>query len=203
MLADITCELAKAKRAHVEASERHAVLVQAVRELDERTTRGEADLQKESASVSDEVLDCPDAAVRELAVRLLPKECEVQVLRNARDLGKYFRTPAALEYKLVTALDLRRLEATEAALYAALSNVDTQDRLEKAGLFESEKHIFIVGERTQNLRAAAKQLYLQALNSERELNEERARQLVAQQTRLATGVITSAQVSTAIPVHQG
>jgi propanediol utilization protein len=203
MLADITCELAKSKRAQVEASERHAILVQSVRELEERTARGESELQKESAEVSDEVLGNSECAVTDYAMRLLPKQQTVLVLKKARDLGKYFRVPGALEYKLVTALDLRRLEATEAALYAALANVDTQERLEQSGIFESEKHIFIVGERTQNLRAAAKQLHTESQLLERELNETRARQLIAQQTRLAAGVITSEQVSTAISTHQG
>ena len=203
MLADITCELAKSKRAQVEASERHAILVQSVRELEERTARGESELRKEFASVLDEVLDNPDAAVRDLSMTLLPKERELLVLRKARDLGRYFRVPGALEAKLVAALDLVRLQAVEAALHAALSYADTQTRVEQAGLFESEKHIFIVGERTQNLRAAAKQLHRESQLLERELNETRARQLIAQQTRLATGAITSEQVSTAISTHQG
>jgi len=203
MLSKICCEIEQVMLTSKDKSERHAILVQAVGELEERTARGESELQKESASVSDEVLDNPQAAARDLGMTLLPKECEVRVLRNARDLGRYFRVPAALQAKLVAALDLARLQAVEAALHAALSYADTQERLERAGLFESERHLFVVGEVTQNLRTAAKQLHLQALNSERELNEERARQLITQQTRLATGVITSAQVSAAISAHQG
>lgn len=203
MLSKICQDISEATLKYKDKSERHAVLVQSIRELEERTARGEAELQKESSRASDEVLDNPQAAARDLAMALLPKECEVRLLRNARDLGRYFRVPAALEAKLVTGLDLRRLEAVEAALHAALSYVDTQLRAEQAGLFESERHIFIVGERTQNLRAAAKQLHTESQLLERELNETRARQLIAQQARLATGVITSAQVSTAIPTNQG
>ena len=203
MLSKICQDISEATLKYQDKSERHAVLVQAIRELDQRTARCESDLQKESAEVSDEVLGNPECAVTEYAMRLLPKERTVQVLRNARDLGKWVRIPDALESKLLAGLDLRRLEAVEAALHAALSFVDTQLRAEKAGLFESEKHIFIVGERTQTLRAAAKQLHTESQLLERELNETRARQLVTQQARLATGVITSAQVSAAIPAHQG
>jgi hypothetical protein len=203
MLSKICQDISEAMLTSKDKSERHAILVQSVRELEERTARGESELQKESAEVLDEVLDNPDAAVRDLSMTLLPKERELLVLRKARDLGRYFRVPGALEAKLVAALDLVRLQAVEAALHAALSYADTQTRAEQAGLFESEKHIFIVGERTQNLRAAAKQLHRESQLLERELNETRARQLIAQQTRLATGAITSEQVSTAISTNQG
>jgi hypothetical protein len=203
-LTDIIGEIAKAKSAHNEACERCTVLDQSVEELQSKHSSAYAEWHAKEALGWDEAIGHPSScATRELAIQLLPLKCDAEFLQNALDRARHILQPIAREHKLVTALDLRRLEAVEIALHAALSNISTQERLEKAGLFESEKRIFIVGEVTANLRAAAKEAHRQALLAERELNEERARQLVTQQTRLATGVITCAEVSSAVPACQG
>ena len=201
-LADIINEIGKAKPASRAACERFTILGQAVQDLTRKHAGAYAKLQ-ETVTGLDEAIDNPAADIRSLALQRHPLECELSFIQDSLDRARYVLQPAAKEHQLVTALDLLRLEAVETALHASLSHIDTQERLEKAGVFESEQRLLVVGERTENLRAAAREAHRQAQLAEVELNEERARQLARQQQRLATGQVTRAEMFFAIPALQG
>jgi hypothetical protein len=195
-------ELETAEPASQDASRCYDILSQSIREHEDKLARAKVQLQ-ETATGLDESLDNPAADIRALALQRHPLECEVAFLQDAVDRGKYIRLPAARENKLRKALHLRRLEAVEAALHACLSHIDTQERLERSGVFETEKRLCVVGERTVNLRAAAKEAHRQAQIAEVELNDEVKRHLAATQTRAATGTVTRAETMFAIPALQG
>ena len=134
---------------------------------------------------------------------LLPFEQEVAFVTDSKDLLIHKYIPAARLKRLKSALELRKIEALEAQLLAAISSGRTIAAMQAAGVFEEEGKIGFIGKRSQELRAAAREAQRQLDLADAALREEIAQQAATHQARVASGMITRAEVASAIPVLQG
>lgn len=195
-------EHAKRNTAYADAQESERQLTQTLGELDimhKDATRRAQQLLLASAGEVIATVSCCD--VTALATRLRPVQDEVQLLADAQDLLRFKRLPAARIATLEAALKLRQIEELLASICAALSHARQLSRMIKAGVLSDADRIGFVSQQTENLRATAREASRQVRLAEDDLRTERQRQASAEQTRMATGVITRAEVAAAIPTH--
>jgi hypothetical protein len=172
---------------------RYDTLVLSLRDIDQRRKRATDALNAKYLDSLDEVISNPASDSQGLADYLLPMEGNVALLANAQDRLNHTLIPEALIRKQESLVKLREIEALEAGLHAAVSECDTLDRLERAGVFASEGRVFVAGEETEKLKAAAREANRLANVAVADLEAERTQQLTTTQTRHSTGHITKAE----------
>lgn len=193
-------EYHKRDTAYANAQESERQLTQTLGELDimhTDATRRAQQLLLASAGEVIATVSCCD--VTALATRLRPVQDEVQLLADAQDLLRFKRLPAARIATLEAAWNLRQIEELLASICAALSHARTLSKLITAGVFKNENRVAIVSEEVERLRATAREASRQVRLAEDDLRTERQRQASAEQTRMAHGMVTRAEVAAAIP----
>jgi hypothetical protein len=189
MLTQITLEVETAKSAYADASERLTALGTAIREAENSRSAASAELaQARALSWRDALNNNPACDARHVAIQLLSLEQSAQLWDDTVDYGQWICLPTVQEERLVRDVELKRLLAVESALLAALSNIDTQERLQYACLFKTEGRISFVGENTTNLRAAAREAHGIANRAENDLIAFRKERESSRQQRLASGM---------------
>lgn len=200
---DVGPEREKCMSTEREASENVATLSKTTGELAAAIATAAQELRTEQASAWDEVIQNPASNRLALAGHLRPLEDTLAILTDARDLLVHKRIPAARLRRIEATLALRKIEALEAQLLAAISHGRTVEAMKAAGVFEEEGELALIGKRTEALRAAAREKMRLVHVADDELRDERKRQLVTEQTRMAHGMVTRAEVASAIPSYQG
>lgn len=188
--------------AEQEALDSLATMTRTVADLGTAIAGADTELRKAQASGWDEVIQNPASDTRGLAQLLRPLEDQLTIITDARDLLVHKRIPAARLHRIEATLALRKVEALEAQLLAAISHGRTVEAMRAAGVFEEEGEIGLIGRRTETLRAAAREKLRLVQLAEAELREERNRQLATEQARMAQGMVTRAEVASSIPAFQ-
>lgn len=200
---DVGPEREKCMSTEREASENLTSLSRTTGELSAAIATAVQDLRTEQASAWDEVIQNPASDTLALAGHLRPLEDKLAILTDARDLLVHKRIPAARLRRIEATLALRKIEALEAQLLAAISHGRTVEAMKAAGVFEEEGELALIGKRTEALRTAAREKMRLVNVADDELRDERKRQLVTEQTRMAHGMVTRAEVASTIPSYQG
>lgn len=170
-------------------------------ELDSMIAAAKQDFQQGFLAAGDEIIATGSACdVRGIAARLRPVEDQLTLLQGAKDLLFYRRIPAARLRMLEALLRLRKLEALEASLMADLSHARTLEKL--TGAFLEEGRCAFVGQRTTDLRNLSQEAKRRVGLAETALRDEKNRQATLEQTRMACGTVTRAEVCSATPVHE-
>jgi hypothetical protein len=201
---DVGPEREKCLNTEREANDNLTTLTRTTGELTAAIGTASSELRKEQASAWDEVIQNPACDTRALSAHLRPLEDKVALIADARDLLVYKRIPAARLRRVEAVLATKRIEALEAQLLAAISHGRTIVAMKAAGVFEEEGELSLIGKRTEQLRAIAREKMRLVQVADADLREERKRQLATVQTRMAQGgMITRAEVASAIPSFQG
>jgi hypothetical protein len=201
---DVGPEREACASAEQEARNNSATLGNTVAELTAVLATADTELRKAQASGWDEVIQNPACDTRALAELLRPLEDKLTIITDARDLLIHKRIPAARLHRLEANLALCKIESLEAQLLAAISHGRTVSAMRAAGVFEEEGELALIGRRTENLRAAAREKLRLVGLAEVDLRDERNRQLATEQGRMAHGgTVTRAEVASAIPAFQG
>ncbi|MGB9458851.1 MAG: hypothetical protein WCB12_22595 [Bryobacteraceae bacterium] len=167
-------------------------------------TQASQKLQAEFLRVMDEGVSNGSACDwRAYAVTLEADRSAIALLQDTEDLVQRVRMPAARLARLEATFGLRKFDALIAALAAALAHCRIIESLTKAGIFSNSNRVALISEEVEALRSHAREAQRQADQAEQALQEERARQVAAEQIAVAHGTITRAQVAAAIPVVQG
>lgn len=157
--------------------------------------------QKERILAWDEFLDnitaCDSLALSE---RLSPTEYQVVFMKDSNDRLDV-RIAAARLHRFEKTLKRRKSDAFESQLLYTISVLKTETAM--AAIREEENGAVVFGARSQALLAAAQEKLRLVHLAEDELREERKRQLSAEQTKMAHGLLTRAEVASAIPAYQG
>jgi len=198
MLQHVTPELERRATGHRATCGDLQMLGNAHAELNSAQAKVEAELQPlRMSSWVEAVRNFGACDMLALSEQLRPLEYQLKFISDAKDLLVFKMVPAARLRMLESALNLRKIEALEANLLAAISHERTMQRA--AGVFEEEGHVAIVGERTQALRKHAVEAERRVGLAEEELREERKRQLTEEQQRFACHQVTRAEVVASIP----
>ena len=152
------------------------------------------------------LLECADELIamttscdaKALAARLRPVRDQGELIQEAMNLLTHRRLPAARIARLETNLNLLKVRELLASLMASLSGAQTIAKLVKAGVFANENRIALISEETEQLRAAAVEAGRLVVQAEESLRDEKKRQLTTEQTRFAMGLITKAELASAI-----
>ena len=196
-------ELGKRRAALDAAIEHEQDLTRISRELDMRRIQAQEDCARLRIACCDELVGLgPAADAVALAGRLRPADDQVALLADALDLLRFQRIPAARLARKEFSLALRQIEELGASIEAALAQSKLLDKLIVAGVFDGGR-VGIIDERIEKLRAAAKECARQVGLAEESLRSERQTQATAQQTRMATGQVTRAEIAAAIPMCAG
>jgi hypothetical protein len=129
-----------------------------------------------------------------LSERLRPLEYQISFITDAQDRLEV-RIAAARLRRLEAARESRKVESLKAQLMAAVSHGRTIAAMK--AVFDEEGAVAVVGQRTEALRAAAREAMRKVIAAENELREERNRQLAAEQARMAAGAVTKAEIASA------
>jgi hypothetical protein len=187
------CELKRLQSVQQGACSEHSGLAQSARELEAKLK--EAVLKRCEAYISacNELADNPVADTQSLAMQLLPIERTMELLQDSLDLLNYVRLPLALDKKLESTRDLRRVEHLEAALYVARTHCTMLQKLERAGLSEHHGRVIAFSEVEEKLKLAATEAHRQAQLADAELTAARAARIARTAQRHADSLATRAE----------
>lgn len=133
---------------------------------------------------------------RALSDQVWPLEYQVTFVKDSKDRLEV-RIRASRLRRLEVTLERCKIDAFESKLLCAISVLKTETAM--AEIREQEGGAVIFGKRSETLRQAAREAIRQVSLAEDALRQERNAQLAAEQTRMATGTVSRAEVASAIP----
>lgn len=177
------------------AASEERLLAETKSEVTRLSSQLTAELQKTRITNWDEAISNPASDTRALSEQLRPLEDHVRFTGDVGDrLG--VRINAARVTRLTATVAKCKVDAYEAQLLCAISLLTIEAAM--APIRAAEGGILVFGQRTQALKRASEEKHRLVALAEAALREEVNRQLIAEQTRMASGTITRAQVASAI-----
>ncbi|MBZ5621030.1 MAG: hypothetical protein LAQ69_20230 [Acidobacteriia bacterium] len=177
-------------------------LVKCGREVDARLTLEKENSARQLVESCTEIMGLGSAAdARAHGALLRASDDAVTILTHTNDLIGVRINAAKIEC-LECALGLVQGKELLANIDHSLARSQMLDKAITAGLFASGR-LALFSEEVDTLGSIAVEAARQVTLAENELREERARQQAAYQTRRATGMVTRAEVASAIPSFQG